>query len=302
LVKEGKIKAVEAMRKNLDEAAVIGLLDMHKMPSGQLQKIRKELRGKAEIKMVKKSILMFAMEKSEREGLKKLEGLMPSQPTMVFTNMDPFKFYALVSKLRLPAYAKVGDEVEHDVKVSAGPTSLMPGPVISEFQKAGIPATIQEGKIAIRKDKTVLKAGNQVTSDLASIFRKLKIQPVTVGLNVVAMLKDNEIYKKDVLEIVNELPKQIPQASQNALNLSVFICYPTKQNVKILIAKATNEANVINALGHKEEKVEEKPPAEKPAEEESEKAKTKEKEETEKPDEKREEGPEKKEETKEGEE
>jgi large subunit ribosomal protein L10 len=301
LVKEEKIKAVEDMRKKLDEAAVIGLLDMHKMPSNQLQKIRKGLRDKAEIKMVKKSILMFAMEKSKKEGLKKLEEFMPSQPTIVFTNMEPFNFYALVSKMRLPAYAKVGDTVEQDVKVSAGPTSLMPGPVISEFQKAGIPATIQEGKIAIRKDKVVLKTGEQVTQDLASIFRKLKIQPVTVGLNVVAMLKDNEIYKKDALEIVNELPKQIPQASQNALNLSVFICYPTRQNIKILIAKASNEANAINALTHKEEKVEEKPPAE---EEESEKkVETEKKEETEESNEKSEEKEHgEKEETKEGEE
>jgi large subunit ribosomal protein L10 len=271
LVKEEKVKAVEAMCKKLDEAAVIGLLDMHKMPSSQLQKIRKGLRDKAEIKMIKKSILMFAMEKSKKEGLKKLEEFIPSQPTIVFTNMEPFKFYTLVSKLRLPAYAKVGDVVEHDVKVSAGPTSLMPGPVISEFQKAGIPATIQDGKIAIRKDKIVLKKGEQVTPDLASILRKLKIQPVTVGLNIVAMLKDNEIYRKDVLEIVNELPRQIPQASQNALNLSVFICYPTRQNIKILIAKAVNEGNAINALAPKEEKVEEKPPAEKPADEGSEK-------------------------------
>jgi large subunit ribosomal protein L10 len=301
LVKEEKIKAVEDMRKKLDEAAVIGLLDMHKMPSNQLQKIRKGLRDKAEIKMVKKSILMFAMEKSKKEGLKKLEEFMPSQPTIVFTNMEPFNFYALVSKMRLPAYAKVGDTVEQDVKVSAGPTSLMPGPVISEFQKAGIPATIQEGKIAIRKDKVVLKTGEQVTQDLASIFRKLKIQPVTVGLNVVAMLKDNEIYKKDALEIVNELPKQIPQASQNALNLSVFICYPTRQNIKILIAKVSNEANAINALTHKEEKVEEKPPAE---EEESEKkVETEKKEETEESNEKSEEKEHgEKEETKEGEE
>ena len=89
MVRDGKIKAVEMMRKKLDEAVVIGLLDMHKMPSSQLQSIRKELRNKAEIKMVKKSILMFAMEKSKRDGLKKLEEFLPTQPTIVFTNMEP---------------------------------------------------------------------------------------------------------------------------------------------------------------------------------------------------------------------
>jgi large subunit ribosomal protein L10 len=251
MVKEAKLKAVEAIAKKLDEAPVIGLLDMHKIPSSQMQKIVKELRGKAEVKMIKKSILLFAMEKSKREGLKKLEEIMPVQPSIVVTNMDPFKFYAVVSKLKLPSYAKEGDVVENDIKVSAGPTSLMPGPAISELQKVGIAASVQDGKIAIRKDSTVLKAGGVVNSDLVSVFRKLNIKPVKVGLKVVAMFKDGELIRSDALEVVNELPKQLPQAFKHALNLSVFIGYPTKDNIKILIAKAVNGARAIKALGDK---------------------------------------------------
>jgi large subunit ribosomal protein L10 len=262
VVKEQKLRAVEAVCKKLDEAVVIGLLDMQKIPSSQLQKIRKELRGKAEMKMIKKSILMFAAEKSKKESLKKLGELMPSQPSIVLTEMDPFKFYAFVSKLKLPSYAKEGDIVENDIKVSAGPTSLIPGPVISELQKVGIPASVQDGKIAIRKDATVLKAGGQVSADLVSIFRKLNIKPVKIGLKVVAMFKDGEIYKKEALELVNEFPKLLPQAFQHALNLSVAICYPTGQNIKILIAKAAKEANALKALGVKEVKESAGKPAE----------------------------------------
>jgi len=256
IVKEAKTRAVELVRKQLEETPVIAMLDMHKMPSRQMQRIRKGLGGDVTIKMVKKSTLMFAMEKCKKD-LKKLEEAIPSQPAILLTNMEPFKLYALISKLKFPNYAKEGDVVEQDVNVSAGPTSLMPGPVISELQKVGIPATIQDGKIAIRSDKVVLKSGEAVTGELSSVLRKLNIQPVKIGINVVIILKDGEAYGKDALEIVNELPKQIPQASQHALNLSVFICYPTKQNIKILIAKAANGMNAINALASKNEKKEE---------------------------------------------
>ena len=253
MVKEEKVRAVEELQKEMDKSGVIGLIEMYKMPSSQLQRIRKELRDKAEIKMVKKSTLMFAIEKSKKKELKKLEEIMPKQPAILLTDIEPFKFYTLISKLKLPTYAKEGDIVESDVKVSAGPTSLLAGPVISELQKVGIPATVKEGKIAIREDKTVLKAGEEVTAELASVLRKLKIQPVKIGLNIIAML-NGKFYKKEVLELVNEFPKQLPQAFQQALNLSVFICYPTKQNIKVLIGKAVNEAKVINDLTIKEMK------------------------------------------------
>lgn len=252
MVKEEKLNAVEAVTKQLDSSPVIGLLEMYKMSSKQLQKIRKELRGKAVIKMTKKSILAFAMKKSKKD-IAKLESIVPNQPALLFTDMEPFKFYAFVSKLKFPTYAKGGDVVKRDVKVSAGPTSLMPGPAISELQKVGIPATVQDGKIAIRSDKVVIKSGEVVSADLSSILRKLKIQPMEVGLNVVAVMKDGEIYAKDVLELVNRLPSMLPQAFQHALNLSVAICYPTKHNIKVLIAKAANYAKAISALAPKEE-------------------------------------------------
>jgi len=251
MVKEAKVKAVEALSIKLDEAACIGVIDMHKMPSRQLQKIMKELRGKADVKMVKKSILIFAMDKSKKEGIKKLKEFVSSQPAIVMTQMGPFNFYSLLSRLKFPIFAKDGDLVEQEVKVSAGPTSLLPGPVISEFQKVGIPASIQDGKIAIRTDKVVLRKGERVSADLAGIFRKLNIQPVTIGLTVVAMLENDLIYSKEALEMVNEFPVQLPIAYNNAINLSVAIAYPTKKNITILIAKAAKEAKALKALAPK---------------------------------------------------
>ncbi len=67
MVKEEKLKAVETLRGEIEKSPVIGLIDMHKMPSKQLQEIRKMLRGKAKIKMVKNIILKFAIDSAKKE-------------------------------------------------------------------------------------------------------------------------------------------------------------------------------------------------------------------------------------------
>jgi large subunit ribosomal protein L10 len=231
---------------------------MHKMPSKQLQEIRKMLRGKAKIRMIKKSILKFAMEKVNKEGIGKLESNMPTQPAIATTDMGAFKFYALTDGMRFKTFAKDGDIAIEDVWVSAGPTDLMAGPVISELQQAGVPASIDSGKIKIRKDVCVVKKGEEIPAAKANILRKLKIEPMEVTLNVVAIYDNGEVYTKDALELTRTFPAMLVTGFQNAMNLSVFISFPTKDNIKNLIGKAARSANairdVVGDLGAKEEK------------------------------------------------
>jgi len=72
MVREEKIRAVEELKQMLESYRVIGLVDMFKMPAKQLQEIRKEVRGEALIKVVKKSLLKLAIEKASRKNLKEL--------------------------------------------------------------------------------------------------------------------------------------------------------------------------------------------------------------------------------------
>jgi len=248
LVREEKIKEVEELDKLIEEYPVIGLIDMFKLPSKQLQEIRKNLREKALIKMTKKSLLELAIKKSKKQGIDELEKLIPEQPAIVFTKLDPFKFYSMVEKLRSPAFAKEGDIVQIDIKVSAGPTSLLPGPVISELTRVGIPAGIEEGRIAIKKDVIVAKGGEKISKYLAAALRKLKIESIEVGLNIVVIF-DGKIYGKDLLELVIIYPEKLKEGFNQALNLSVNISYPTKENIKYLLVKAFNTAKSLVRLG-----------------------------------------------------
>lgn len=58
----------------------------------------------------------------------------------------------------------------------------MAGPVISEFAKVGLIAGVEEGKVAIKKDKVVAKKGDEISKELAGVLRKLKI-PDAFALN-----------------------------------------------------------------------------------------------------------------------
>lgn len=248
MVKEEKIKAVEKLKEELEKTAVIGIVDMHKMPSKQLQEVRKSLRGKGKLIVIKKVILKFAIDSVKKEKIKDIETVMPAQPAIILTDMNAFKLYAFVNKLRFKTFAKDGDVTDEDVWVSAGPTSLMAGPVISELKQAGVAASIESGKIKIRKDACIVKAGEPISAVKAGVLRKLKIEPMEIVLNIVGIYENGDIYHKDILNLTAEYPQMLLHAFNNALNLSVSIVFTTKENIKYLLAKANRAANAINAL------------------------------------------------------
>jgi len=243
MVKEEKIKAVDNLKEEISKYKVVGIIDLFKLPARQAQDIKKKLENKAVIKVIKRSILLRAIR--GLENLKALEEHLPPQPAIMLTNEDPFKIYLKISKLKSETFAKEGDVAPDDIMVYAGPTTLLPGPVISEFAKAKIPAGVEEGKIAIKKDTLVAKKASVITKDLASILRKLNIKPILVGLNVVCLF-DGNLYLKDVLDLVGDsYINKLKEAFIQALNISVAIGYPTAESIGILLSKAYNEAKIL---------------------------------------------------------
>jgi large subunit ribosomal protein L10 len=248
MVKEQKMKAVEELKKRLESAKVIGVLDLNKLPSKQYQEIHRHVRDNAEFVKVKKSTLLRTIESSTKPNMKEFEKLIPTQPAIIFTEMDPFKFFMTATRQKSVTYAKEGDVADEEILVSAGPTGLMPGPVISEFAKAKIPAGVEDGKIAIKKDTIVARKGDAISKDLANILRKLRIQPIKVGLNIAAVYDHGTIYLKDVLSLAGQgYIDSLAAAHQKAMNLSVAAGYPTSQNVKLLLAKAYRESQALGS-------------------------------------------------------
>jgi large subunit ribosomal protein L10 len=231
-----KIKAVDDLAKLINNYHVVGILNLYKTSASALQKIKSSLKEKVFIKVAKKSILFFALEKAGKENLKEF---VKGYPALILTNLDPFKMSILLQKNKTPAPAKPGDLAIKDIEVKAGPTNLMPGPAISTLTKVKIPAKVEAGKIAVMRDTVVCKSGEKVSLDLASALQLLKMEPMEVGLNISVLEEKGIVYTKEQLSIDEEkLINDIQLAIQNAINLSMNSGYPTKETIEFMIAKA----------------------------------------------------------------
>lgn len=243
MVSEKKKHMVKQVGKQLGEYSVVGILDMHKLPARQLHEIRNKLRGQAVIRMVKKRLIQRAMEKQNLGDLaKRIQG----EPALFLTKENPFKMARVLQKSKSPAPAKPGDIAPREIIIPAGPTNLSPGPVIGELQKVKIPAGVEGEKIVVKKDTVLVKEGDEITPDIAAVLSKLEIQPMEVGLNLVAVWEEGTVYDKDILFIPEDhYPNQITEAVSRAQALSIAVNYITRETIPILVGKAHREAAAL---------------------------------------------------------
>ncbi|WP_297550247.1 50S ribosomal protein L10 [Thermococcus sp.] len=242
-VAEWKKKEVEELTKIIKSHPVIALVDVAGVPAYPLSKMRDKLRGKALLRVSRNTLIELAIKRAAQElgkpDLEKLADYIEGGAAILATEMNPFKLYKLLEESKTPAPAKPGAVVPKDVVIPAGPTSIPPGPLVGEMQALGIPARIERGKVSIQKDYTVLKAGEVITEQLARILNALGIEPLEVGLNLLAAYEDGIIYTPNVLAIdEEEYINMLQKAYMHAFNLSVNIAYPTKQTIEAIIQKA----------------------------------------------------------------
>ena len=242
-VAEWKKKEVEELTKIIKSYPVIALVDVAGVPAYPLSKMREKLRGKALLRVSRNTLIELAIKRAAEElnnpELEKLIDHIQGGAGILATEMNPFKLYKLLEESKTPAPAKPGAVVPHDVVIPAGPTSLAPGPLVGEMQALGIPARIEKGKVSIQKDYTALKAGEVITDQMARILNALGIEPLEVGLNLLAAYEDGIVYTPDVLAIdENEYINMIQQAYMHAFNLSVNTAYPTSETIEAIIQKA----------------------------------------------------------------
>ena len=247
MVSQKKIDQTKELKEQLKKYSVVGLLDLYKLPSRQLQFIRRDLRGQVEILMRKKCVVGRSLKESkDKKGLDKLLELDAKKPALILTNMNPFKLFKILDQNRSPTYAKPGDIAPIDIVISAGPTKLPAGPAIGDLQRAKIPAMVQEGKIHVRKTTTVAKKGEEIRQEIADVLKKLDIQPMEISVNLLAAWEEGTIFGKDILAIdEKEFLNKLQLAYNHAINLSVNTGYPTKESIEIMIQKAFIEAKAV---------------------------------------------------------
>jgi len=258
---ERKKASKQQLLKLIKEAPIIGVANLENLPSPQLNKMRKKLRKDITMYMTKKTIAKKAIEelKDTKKGLDQLQNQLKGMPALFFTKENPFKISKIIRKNKSKAPAKPGQTATTDVIIKAGPTQFPPGPIISDLGSVGLKTGVENGKVAIKEDKTILKAGETFTERETNVLGKLGMEPMEIGLEIEAVLEGETLYNKEVLSIDDQhYINQMNQAINESLNLSVFIEYPTKQNIKTLITKAFINSKHISELKGKETKEDKK--------------------------------------------
>lgn len=243
-----KKKIVDDFANLLVTYPIIGALNMESMPSAQLNKMRKQLRAKVELRMTKRRLMKLAIEKAKEKkpGIEMIESYLKGMPALLFTSENPFTLYKTIKKSKSKAPAKPGQVAPYDLWVKAGPTSFMPGPIIGELGALGIKAGVEGGKISIKEDTIIVKEGMPINDKAASMLLRLGIEPMEVGLDLVAVYEKGIMYAKDVLDIdENVFNQKLMSACSSALNLAVFAAFPTKESTSLLIQKAFRQARTL---------------------------------------------------------
>ncbi|MEK6800884.1 MAG: 50S ribosomal protein L10 [Nanoarchaeota archaeon] len=256
-VPEFKKAQVDEILKKLKHSRTILVASTKGLPASQFQKIKSDLRGRADIMVIKKSILLRAITLSEKGMLQQFKEKVKSDCALIFSDIDTFELSALLTESQSSTKAKAGDIAPEDINVESGPTELIPGPAISELSSVGLKVAVEGGKLAVKIGATIVKKGEAIKENVASVMSKLKINPMKVGFIPLFSYdsKSDMVYEEikiDKKGVFDELKHSISKS----LGFAIHLGYATKETISFLISKASMHEKVleskINASGGSE--------------------------------------------------
>ncbi len=275
-----KVKLVEELRKEIQDKPVLAIVNIHGIRNQQLQNIRRELKGKADLKIVRRRLFLNALSQVKKDNIESMSELSNGQIAILTSSEDPKSIYEMLYRTRQDSPAKGGEIAPRDIVVEETVTGFPPGPMISEFQKVGLKTAIEKGKIVIKGETIMVREGEPIPRDKAKILEKLDIKPINVGLDIIGAHSEGLIFTKEVLsvrieDIMTDIVKAFSEAKGVAMETMFFVPeilqdvlfkaklqaehvalesgYMDESNIELFILKAIREATALNsALGGEE--------------------------------------------------
>jgi len=244
-IPEWKREEVDELVEFVESFNSVGIVGVAGIPSRQLQAMRRELHGSADVRMSRNTLTIRALEEVN-EGVEELTQYVEGQVALIGTNDNPFGLYKQLEASKTPAPINAGEVAPNDVVIPEGDTGVDPGPFVGELQTVGASARIMDGSIKVTEDSKVLEEGEVVDDDLANVLTELGIEPKEVGLDLKGVYSDGVLFEPDELAIdVDEYRADVQSAAAAARNLSVNAAYPTAATAGTLLAKASGEAKSV---------------------------------------------------------
>jgi large subunit ribosomal protein L10 len=244
-IPQWKQEEVEDIADLLRNYSSVGIVDVAGIPSRQLQTMRRNLHGSAELRISRNTLVERALDEVD-DGLEELKQYVAGEVGLIGTNDNPFGLYKQLEASKSPAPIGAGEIAPNDIVIPEGDTGVDPGPFVGELQSIGASARIMEGSIQVTEDSVVAEEGEEVSEDAANVLAELGIEPKEVGLDLKGVYSDGVLFEADELAIdVEEYRSDVEAAAARARNLSVNAVFPTAQTTPSLIAKAEGEAKSL---------------------------------------------------------
>ncbi len=242
-----KIELVNELTNEINNSEVAAIVSISGLRNKEFQKIRNDLRSDVKIQVLRTRLLKRAIANSNKTNIGKLIDLTSGQIALLTTKESPKSVYDKLESGRTKAAARGGEIAEEDIVIEPKETNFPPGPMITVFQKVGISAGIEKGKIVIKNEVTLVKKGEVIRKDKAQVLEKLEILPVTVGLDLISAYQDGIVFNRDVLSItLNSLINDLSNAFFKAKHLALDITYLVPEIVPELMQKAFIQAQALS--------------------------------------------------------
>ena len=244
-IPEWKRQEVDKVSDFLDRYDSVGVVAITGIPSRQLQDMRRDLHGSAELRVSRNTLLARALDEAG-SGREELTEFISGQVGLIGTNENPFSLFQQLEASKTSAPINAGEVAPNDIVVPEGDTGIDPGPFVGELQSVGANARIEEGSIQVLEDSTVLEAGEEVSADLSNVLTELGIEPKEVGLDLRAVYADGVLFEPDDLELdIDEYRADISAAAARGQNLALNAEIATSQTAPSLLAKASGDSQSL---------------------------------------------------------
>jgi len=244
-IPEWKRQEVAELTEFVGSYDAVGVVDLTGIPSRQLQDMRRDLHGQAELRMSRNTLIERALDEVD-EGVEGLGEFVSGHVGLIGTDDNPFGLYKQLEESKTSAPIGAGEVAPNDVVIPEGDTGVDPGPFVGELQQVGADARIDGGSIKVMSDSHVLDAGEAVSDELANVLGELGIEPKEVGLDLRAVFADGVLFEPEELAIdVDEYRADVQSAAAAARNLSVNAAYPTARTAGTLLGKAAGDAKAV---------------------------------------------------------
>jgi Ribosomal protein L10 len=246
--RERKAREIELLERMFREKPVVMVLDLTRTSADVLQRFRTSFRGRATVRVAKKTLAAIAAERAGRKALAELLKGLRTPVGFIVTDVNPFRLKLEIDRGRILTPPKAGEKADIDVVVPPMNTGIPPGPILSEFGKMKIPTRIEGGTIWIAKETVVAKKGDEISPALASLLAKLDIPAVLRGLTVAAAVDGEVVIRpEDLMLDLEAFKRDLASGYAAARTLAIELGIPEPEVMADILVLAHRRAIALAA-------------------------------------------------------